>query len=158
MNEQPLVPDTVTGHIPASAHDTALRLVLSTPLTACLVVLGRYVPPLEFLEVLLGDEPALSTNVTFYQRLLAHDQDEATDLIEQHILRQELWQLFEQLTANERQVLELRFGLVDDHEHTLEDVGQKLKVTRERVRQIQESALRKLRHCQSNHRLKDYLE
>jgi predicted PurR-regulated permease PerM len=60
-----------------------IGLVLSTPLTACLVVLGRFVPHLEFLGVLLGDEPALGPEVVYYQRLLAHDQDEATDLIEQ---------------------------------------------------------------------------
>lgn len=52
-------------------------LVLSTPLTVCLVVLGRYVPQLEFLYVLLGDEPALSPEAHFYQRLLALDQHEA---------------------------------------------------------------------------------
>ncbi len=48
-----------------------IGLVLSTPLTACLVVLGRFVPHLEFLGVLLGDEPALDPEVTYYQRLLA---------------------------------------------------------------------------------------
>src|SRR6202030_427924 len=59
-----------------------MGLVLAPPLTACLVVLGRYVPHLEFLGILLGDEPALDPEVTFYQRLLAHDQDEATALVE----------------------------------------------------------------------------
>ena len=56
-------------------------LVLSSPLTVCLVVLGKYVPQLGFLDVLLGDEPALDADVTYYQRLLARDQDEATQLI-----------------------------------------------------------------------------
>jgi predicted PurR-regulated permease PerM len=58
-----------------------IGLVLSSPLTVCLVMLGRYVPQLEFLAVLLGDEPALAPTVSFYQRLLARDQDEAEDLI-----------------------------------------------------------------------------
>jgi predicted PurR-regulated permease PerM len=58
-----------------------IGLVLSSPLTVCLVVLGKYVPQLEFLDVLLGDEPALDAHVTFYQRLLARDQDEATQLV-----------------------------------------------------------------------------
>jgi predicted PurR-regulated permease PerM len=62
-----------------------IGLVLSTPLTACLAVLGRYVPHLEFFSVLLGDEPALETHVTYYQRLLAKDQDEATDLVEEYL-------------------------------------------------------------------------
>ena len=60
-------------------------LVLSSPLTVCLVMLGRYVPQLEFLAVLLGDEPALDPSVSFYQRLLARDQDEAEDLILEHL-------------------------------------------------------------------------
>jgi predicted PurR-regulated permease PerM len=62
-----------------------IGLILSTPLTACLVVLGRFVPHLEFLGVLLGDEPALDPEITYYQRLLARDQDEATDLVEEFL-------------------------------------------------------------------------
>jgi predicted PurR-regulated permease PerM len=56
-------------------------LVLSSPLTVCLVVLGKYVAQLEFLYVLLGDEQALAPDVTYYQRLLARDQDEAAQLV-----------------------------------------------------------------------------
>lgn len=55
-----------------------IGLILSTPLTACLHVLGKYVRGAEFLDVLLGDEPALEPKVAFYQRLAAHDQDEAS--------------------------------------------------------------------------------
>ena len=58
-----------------------IGLILSSPLTVCLVVLGKYVPQLKFLDVLLGDEPPLDAHVTFYQRLLARDQDEATQLV-----------------------------------------------------------------------------
>jgi predicted PurR-regulated permease PerM len=61
-----------------------MGLVLSTPLTACLAVAGRHVPNLEFLAVLLGDEPALAPSMAYYQRLLARDQDEASDLIEDY--------------------------------------------------------------------------
>jgi predicted PurR-regulated permease PerM len=60
-------------------------LILSTPLTVILVVLGKYVPQLDFFAVLLGDEPALSTDVTFYQRLVARDLDEASDLIDDYL-------------------------------------------------------------------------
>jgi predicted PurR-regulated permease PerM len=59
-------------------------LILSTPLTVVLVVLGKYVPELKFFEVMLGDEPALSADVTFYQRLVARDLDEAADLAEDY--------------------------------------------------------------------------
>jgi predicted PurR-regulated permease PerM len=54
-----------------------IGLVLSCPLTVCLVVLGKYVPYLRFLSVLLGDQPALGEDTTFYQRLSAHDKEEA---------------------------------------------------------------------------------
>jgi predicted PurR-regulated permease PerM len=56
-----------------------LGLVLSTPLTVCLVVLGRHVPQFAFLDVMLGNEPVLEPHVRLYQRLLAGDPDEATD-------------------------------------------------------------------------------
>jgi predicted PurR-regulated permease PerM/methanogenic corrinoid protein MtbC1 len=59
-------------------------LVLSGPLTVCLVVLGRYVPQLAFLDVLLGDQPALDADVSYYQRLLARDDDEAAGLVLEH--------------------------------------------------------------------------
>jgi predicted PurR-regulated permease PerM len=62
-----------------------IGLILSTPLTVCLFVLGRYVPHLEFFEVLLGEEPALETRYSYYQRLLAHDQDEATEVVEEFL-------------------------------------------------------------------------
>jgi predicted PurR-regulated permease PerM len=62
-----------------------LGLVLATPLTVCLVVLGKHVPGLEFLGTLLADTPALTPERSYYQRLLARDESEAADLIEQHI-------------------------------------------------------------------------
>ena len=80
------------------------------------------------------------------------------ELTDQHLLREEIRKALNQLTTRERQVIELRFGLVDDHDHTLEEVGKKLKVTRERVRQIEERAIRKLRHPQASRILKDYLD
>jgi hypothetical protein len=58
-----------------------IGLVLSAPLTVCLVVLGKFVPQLEFLDVLLGDQPALDADMRYYQRVLARDQDEATQLV-----------------------------------------------------------------------------
>jgi predicted PurR-regulated permease PerM len=58
-------------------------LLLSTPLTVCLVVMGKYVPQLEFLTILLAEEPALSPPDRVYQRLLALDQEEAEDLVDE---------------------------------------------------------------------------
>lgn len=80
------------------------------------------------------------------------------EVADQHLLREEIRKVLGQLTQRERQVIELRFGLLDDHDHTLEEVGKKLKVTRERVRQIEERAIRKLRHPQASRILKDYLD
>ncbi len=57
-----------------------IGLLLSTPLTVCVVVIGRYVPSLEFLSVLLGDQPVLTPEKRFYQRLLAMDSEEAADI------------------------------------------------------------------------------
>ncbi len=57
-------------------------LLLSTPLTVCIVVLGRYLPQLEFLHTLLGDEPVMPPDARLYQRLLALDQEEVSDLVD----------------------------------------------------------------------------
>jgi predicted PurR-regulated permease PerM len=62
-----------------------IGLVLSTPLSVCMAVLGRYVPGLEFFDVILGDEPVLDPKARYYQRLLARDQDEAAELAEQYL-------------------------------------------------------------------------
>ncbi len=72
-----------------------IGLVLSSPLTVCLVVLGKYVPQLKFLDVLLGDEPPLDAHITFYQRLLARDQDEATELILAQVKTSSLDQVYD---------------------------------------------------------------
>jgi len=60
-----------------------LGMVLAAPLTVCLVVLGKYVPALSFFDVLLGDEPVLTPDVSLYQRLLAGDEDEAAEIVRQ---------------------------------------------------------------------------
>ena len=62
-----------------------LGLLMATPLTVCLVVLGKHVPGLEFVGTLMADTPALAPEHGYYQRLLARDQAEAADLIERHI-------------------------------------------------------------------------
>jgi predicted PurR-regulated permease PerM len=83
----------------AAAFWTALwgpiGLVLSTPLTVCLVVLGRYVPQLEFLHIILGDEPVLSSEAQFYQRLLAMDQREARSVVDTFLKDRSLVELYD---------------------------------------------------------------
>lgn len=72
-------------------------LVLSTPLTLCLFVLGSHVPQLEFLQVLLGDEPVLSPAAHFYQRLLAMDQQESRALVSSFLKERSLIELYDVL-------------------------------------------------------------
>jgi hypothetical protein len=70
-------------------------LILSTPLTVCAVVLGRYVPQLSFLNILLGDEPALAAEAQIYQRLLAMDQLEAHTVVDQFLKGRPLVELYD---------------------------------------------------------------
>jgi len=77
------------------------------------------------------------------------------DVATNHLLREQLRQVLERLNERERRVLQLRFGLEDGHNWTLEEVGRELNVTRERIRQIEVKALRKLRNSRF---LLDYME
>lgn len=79
------------------------------------------------------------------------------DTASQELLREQMKDLLESLSDRERGVLEMRFGLKDGQSRTLEEVGAIFGVTRERVRQIEAKALRKLRHPKSSRKLRDYL-
>ena len=74
------------------------------------------------------------------------------------MLKKQLTEVLETLTPREEKVVRLRFGLDDGKTRTLEDVGKEFNVTRERIRQIEAKALRKLRHPSRSKRLKDYLD
>jgi RNA polymerase primary sigma factor len=78
--------------------------------------------------------------------------------VAQELLREDLTEILAGLSARERDVLRLRFGLDDGRQRTLEEVGQLFGVTRERIRQIEAKALRKLRHPNRSKRLKEYIE
>ena len=74
------------------------------------------------------------------------------------LLREQLDEVLSTLTEREQKVLRLRFGLDDGRQRTLEEVGREFNVTRERIRQIEAKALRKLRHPSRSRKLRDYLD
>jgi RNA polymerase primary sigma factor len=82
---------------------------------------------------------------------------EPDDAASKQLLREQMRAILDSLNHRERQVLEMRFGLKDGQGHTLEEVGQAFGVTRERIRQIEAKALRKLRHPLRSRKLRDYL-
>jgi RNA polymerase primary sigma factor len=81
-----------------------------------------------------------------------------TEVASRELLKSQLTKMLSELSDRERRVLLLRFGLEDDRPRTLEEVGKEFNVTRERIRQIEAKALRKLRHPSRSRKLKDYLE
>jgi RNA polymerase primary sigma factor len=80
------------------------------------------------------------------------------DAASKQLLKEQIDGVLSTLTPREQRVLQLRFGLDDGRSRTLEEVGKEFKVTRERIRQIEAKALRKLRHPSRSRKLKDYLE
>src|SRR5262245_32867463 len=104
----------------------AVGLMLATPLTTCLVVMGKYVPGLKFFDVLLGDEPVLTPDVQLYQRLLARDEDEAAELVRERatkITRVELCdQVLIPVIIHARQDLRAGRLIGDDYEFILSAV------------------------------------
>ena len=80
------------------------------------------------------------------------------DAASRQLLKEQIEDVLSSLTPRERRVLQLRFGLEDGRSRTLEEVGKEFNVTRERIRQIEAKALRKLRHPSRSRKLKDYLE
>lgn len=105
------------------------------------------------LEKPIGDEDSgqLGDFIEDYEAV------EPMDAASRNMLREQVQNVLGALTERERQVLELRFGLIDGKDHTLEEVSNYFNVTRERIRQIEAKALRKLRHPTRRSQLRDYL-
>ena len=87
-----------------------------------------------------------------------NDAPAPTDVASHTLLKEQLAEVLGTLTEREEKVLKLRFGLADGRSRTLEEVGKEFNVTRERIRQIEAKALRKLRHPSRSKKLKDYLD
>ncbi len=105
------------------------------------------------LESPVGDEDAQLGD--FMQDLLFPSPSEETTF---RMMQSQLWEALSTLTERERKVLELRFGLRGGEIRTLEEVGEEFQVTRERIRQIEAKALKKLRHPSRSRKLRDYLD
>lgn len=103
-----------------------IGLVLATPLTVCILVLGKYVPFLNVLDTLLGDQPALEPHIVFYQRLLARDHDEAAEIAETHLENASLVRTYDALVipalTNGRRDVE-RDALSDDEQRGIVDAA-----------------------------------
>ena len=106
------------------------------------------------LETPIGEEDDSHLGDFIEDDKAAAPQDVATFTI----LKEQLMAILDELTPREEMVLRLRYGLDDGHPRTLEEVGKEFHVTRERIRQIEAKALRKLRHPSRSRKLKDYLE
>jgi CheY-like chemotaxis protein len=101
-----------------------IGLIMATPLTVCLSVMGRYVPQLSFLNTLLSDEEALPPEARFYQRLLAMDPEEATDIAEEYLLANSLEALYDNVLLPA-----LRLAEEDRHHGDLDDSKERFILT-----------------------------
>ena len=118
-----------------------LGLLMGTPLTVCLVVVGKHVPGLEFMAMLMSDTPAFTQEFGYYQRLLAHDQSEAADLIEQHIKSEAPRSVYDTLLLPalnyaERDRLEQRLSL-DEETAVIDATRELLLDAAESIRRLQ---------------------
>jgi RNA polymerase primary sigma factor len=114
----------------------------------------RVAPEPLSLEMPVGEEED-SHLADFLQDCEMLSPSDATSKV---VLREKIEEALDQLSIRERDVVRMRFGLDDGYPHTLEEVGKHFRVTRERIRQIEAKALKKLRHPSRNSRLRDYIE
>src|ERR1700739_1131828 len=112
-----------------------IGLVLSTPLTVCLLVVGRHVPQLRFLHILLGDEPPLTPESRFYQRLLAMDHEEAREVLQKCLTEMSIEDLYENVM-----IPALALAEQDRHQNLLQDENEKFinQSTRELIDELWE--------------------
>ncbi len=112
-----------------------IGLVLATPLTVCLVVLGRHVPQLEFLYILFGDEAVLPPEASFYQRMLTSNEDEAREILDDYLKEKPLVELYDSVLIPALSLIEH-----DRHNGTLDEDRQKFifRATREIIEDLPE--------------------
>jgi predicted PurR-regulated permease PerM len=96
-----------------------IGLVMATPLTVCLVVIGKYVPQMEFIRVLMSDDPVAESNVIYYQRLLATNQDAAAQVVEEYLKTNPQEQVYDEVL-----VPALNFARLDRERGSLTDADE----------------------------------
>jgi RNA polymerase primary sigma factor len=149
-------PEDVKAVLKARADDIPLSPLMERKLRRAMAKVRRIIS--------ISQEP-----MSLESPVGAEDNSELSDFIEDEnlpgpmdatstqMLREQLQNILSELGKREREVLEMRFGLRDGRPHTLEEVGQAFHVTRERIRQIEAKALRKLRHPGRSRKLRDFL-
>ena len=145
VKRDPVVP------VPPTAEEIAVRLDMEPDRVRELLQLAQ--DPIS-LETPVGEEEDAHLEDFIQDEEAGVPVDEAG----RELLRRELANVLKSLTPREERVLTLRFGLEDGQARTLEELGKEFNVTRERIRQIEAKALRKLRHPSRAKRLRDYLE
>lgn len=140
---------TVIERIPLIADETGLT---EDEVRECLILKKN------FLTYASLDSPIGEEEDSYLGEMIPdNDAPSTEDMVSEILLRKQLEDALETLTAREQKIIRLRFGLDDGIPRTLEAVGEKFNVTRERIRQIEAKALRKLRHPSRSRKLKDYL-
>lgn len=151
-----LTPDERTAIIEARGRDEPLDPILDRKLKRAAAKIRRILKiaqePMS-LEMPIGSEDNSSLGDFIEDESVPGPVDQAS----RQLLKEQMQDVLEGLSDRERKVLELRFGLQDGRTRTLEEVGQEFGVTRERIRQIEAKALRKLRHPIRSRKLRDYL-
>jgi predicted PurR-regulated permease PerM len=116
-------------------------LLLATPLTVCLLVVGKHVPQLSFLDILLGTDPVFEPKTRIYQRLLAGDQEEATELLDDYLKQQPLVEVYDTVLIPALALAETHWqlGELNDakHKFILESLKEMIQERRERQQEMQ---------------------
>lgn len=118
----------------------------------CLRLFNQFIKP-RSLDELAGEDE----NTPIGELIPITKDPSVEDIVLRRMLRLQLDQVLKTLSPKEQEIIRLRFGMDGGREHTLEEIGQSFGVTRERIRQIEEKALKKLRHPSKSKRFRDFL-
>jgi RNA polymerase primary sigma factor len=151
-----LLPEEVAAIRQARASGDRLEPALDRQLRRAAAKVRRIIRIAQ--EPMSLDTPVGAEESSFFGDFIEDESVQApAEAASRQLLKEQVQNALSILTDREREVLEMRFGLKDGQDHTLEEVGQHFRVTRERIRQIEAKALRKLRHPTRSRALRDYL-